>query len=606
MKTPFTHLRVHSHYSLLEALPKIPDLVKLAKLSGVEMLALTDSGNLYGAIEFYKECIKEGLKPIIGVDFYVAVRTRHDKEARIDNHRTRLLLLAENNEGYQNLLKLVTYSFLEGFYYKPRIDSELLEKYYEGLIAISDEEKYYKEIFKENFYLESELAIYDVYYLDPDDAPVLEVLTSIQEHLNRGLDRNRDLSFKSGEEGNKEFASRKLDRTREIAERCKVELDLGKWIFPDFKLPPNTTPNQELLRLANEGIKMRKLEEIKEVRDRIDYEHKVISSKDFAPYFLVVADILKFAREHGILFTTRGSVGGSLISYLMGITTTNPIDYKLPFDRFLNPERPKAPDIDMDFADNRRDEIIEYIKDKYGSDHVAQIGTFGTIAARGSVRDVTRALGFPYTLGDQIAKLIPFGMQGSPMTIDRALKEAPELKELYDSDPDAKTVLDTAKKIEGNARHISVHAAGVVISPKPMIEYTPLQYDTKEGNKIITGYDMHSLIDEYGGVGLLKFDILGIRNLSIIADTLERIEKIEGKKLRVEDIPLDDKKTFEMLSRGETEATFQLNGAGMTRFLVELKPTSIHDINAMVALFRPGPMETIPSYIERKHNPELI
>mgnify|MGYP001569264094 CR=1 FL=1 len=572
-------------------------------------LALTDLGNLYGAIEFYKECLKEGIKPIIGVDFFVAARTRHDKEARVDDYRDKLLLLAENNTGYGNLLKLVTYSFLEGFYHKPRIDRELLGKYNEGLIAIAKEEKYYKEIFGDRFFSENSLAIYDVYHLNPEERPILDVLTSIQDHHDKIRDdASSDFSFKSAEDAQHDYkdSPKALENTAKIAERCNITLELGKWIFPPLKLPPNTTPDAELLRLANEGIKTRKLQETSGVQERIAYEHKVISDKGFAPYFLVVADILRFAREKNILSTTRGSAGGSLISYLIGITTINPLDYKLPFERFLNPERPKAPDIDMDFADNRRDEIIDYIKERYGPDHVAQIGTFGTMAARGSVRDVARALGFSYKLGDQIAKLIPFGAQGFPMTIKRALKESSELKELVEGDPDAKRVIETAEKIEGNARHISVHAAGVVISPKPLIEYTPLQFDTKGENKIITGYDMYSLADEYGGVGLLKFDILGIRNLSIIADTLERLEKIEGTKLRLEDISLDDKKTFEMLARGETEGTFQLNGPAMTKFLVELRPTTIHDINAMVALFRPGPMETIPSYIERKHNPKLI
>jgi len=337
-----------------------------------------------------------------------------------------------------------------------------------------------------------------------------------------------------------------------------------------------------------------------------EYDLDIIKTKGYSPYFLVVSDLLKHAREQGILANIRGSVMGSIVTYLSGITNVNPLEYNLRFERFLNPDRPSAPDIDMDFADTRRDEMIDYVKGKYGVDHVAQIGTFGTMMARGAVRDVTRALGFSYALGDKIAKLIPLGAQGFPMTIDRAMEENSELKKLYDEDSETKTIIDMAKKIEGNARHISVHAAGVVIAPKPLTEYAPLQYDTKGEKRIITQYDMYSIADEYGGVGLLKFDFLGLRNLSIIADTIERIEKIESIKINIENIALDDKKTFDLLSRGETEGTFQLNGNAMTKFLMELKPSAIHDIHAMVALYRPGPMQFIPLFIERKHNPSLV
>jgi DNA polymerase-3 subunit alpha len=603
---PFTHLRTHSHYSLLEALPKIPDLVKKAKESGMKSLALTDSGNLYGAIEFYKECLESEIKPIIGVDFYVALRTRHDKEARIDNSRTRLVLLAENEAGYKNLLKLVTASYLEGFYYKPRIDKELLEKYNEGLIAIAKEEKYYKEIFKNNFFLEDELAIYNTHYLEPEDRPAFNTVLSIQEHLSRGAnDLEEDLHFRTSKEAEEDFKNspERLAKIAEIAERCNLKIELGQWIFPEINMG-SLSHDEAFRKITFEGLEKRKLEKTPEVLERIEYELKVIKDKGFSKYLIVVSDLLRYAHENGILTNVRGSVAGSLVSYLTNITNINPLEFKLPFERFLNPDRPSPPDIDLDIADNRRDELIEYTRKKYGTDHVAQIGTFGTMMARGAVRDVTRALGFSYELGDRIAKLIPMGAQGFPMTIDRAFKESPELKELYDSDPDTKTILDMAKKIEGNARHVSVHAAGVVISPKPLTEYTPLQYDTKGELKVITQYDMYSLDPNAGGdmtVGLLKFDLLGIRNLATIAETFERLKKIENKELRLDDIPLDDKKTFEMLSRGETEGTFQLNGSGMTRALTDLKPTSIHDINVMVALYRPGPMDNIQEYIARKH-----
>ena len=597
---PFTHLRVHSHYSLLEALPKIEDLVERAKKEGLPALALTDSGNLYGAIEFYKECTEAGIKPIIGVDFYVATRTRHDKEARVDNQQTRLVLLAQNMEGYQNLIKLVTHSYLEGFYYKPRIDQELLERFNTSLIAIAKEEKYYREIFKDRFYLESELAIYNVHYLDSDDRGAYDTILSIQEHLNRGgLDAEEDLSFRSLKQVLKDYKNNPeaLEKVQKIIESCDLKLELGKWVFPNLEIEDGLTPDEALRKIVYSGLERRKVELTPEVEKRIEYELKVISDKGYPKYFLVVSDLLHFAHDNGILTNVRGSVAGSMVTYLAGITNVNPLEYNLPFERFLNPDRPSAPDIDMDFADNRRDEVIEYARRKYGKEHVAQIGTFGTMMARGAVRDVARAMGFSYELGDKIAKLIPMGAQGFPMTIERAKKESPEFKDLYKDDEDVKTVVDMAEKIEGNARHISVHAAGVVISPGPLTDYTALQYDTKGEQKIITQYDMYSIEE----AGLLKFDFLGIRNLSIIADAFERIKKLEGKEISIESIPIDDKKTFQMLARGETEGTFQLNGSGMTKALMELKPSSIHDINVMVALYRPGPMDNINEYIARKH-----
>ncbi|MBX4181285.1 DNA polymerase III subunit alpha [Candidatus Parcubacteria bacterium] len=602
----FTHLRTHSHYSLLEALPKIPQLVKAAKKAGMKSLALTDSGNLYGAIEFYKECKDAEIKPIIGVDCYVAPRTRHDKEARVDSERTRLLLLAENLEGYRNLLKLVSASYLEGFYYKPRVDKELLEQCKDGLIAIAKEDKYYKEIFgAENFFLESDLAIYDVYYIHEEDRPAFEMVRSIQEFINRGsFGEGEDLHFRTKKEAEADYKDnpKALENTEKIAERCNVELKLGDWVFPKYISKDGVDLNEELRNLVYKGLKERDIEETPEIKERIEYELKVIRDKGYSPYFLVTADLLRYAHEHGILTNTRGSAAGSMVTYLTRITTVDPLKFALPFERFLNPDRPSAPDIDMDIADDRRDELIEYAREKYGIDNVAQIGTFGTMMARGAVRDVTRAMGLSYAIGDQIAKMIPMGAQGFPMTIDRAMKENPDLKKFYEEDPEAKSIMDMAKKIEGNARHISVHAAGVVISPTPLTDYTALQYDTKGEQKIITQYDMYSIEE----AGLLKFDFLGIRNLSIIADTLERIEKLEDKKIKLEDIPTDDKKTFEMLARGETEGTFQLNGSGMTKALMDLKPTVIHDINVMVALYRPGPMDNIQEYIARKHGKKQV
>src|SRR3989344_3248516 len=544
MPLEFIHLHVHSHYSLLSALPKIDELVKAAKDKGMGALALTDNGNLYGAIEFYKECKKESLKPIIGIDAYVAARTRKDKQSGIDNRRTRIVLLAENLTGYKNLIKLSTDSHLEGFYYKPRVDRELLEKYHEGLIAIlpsfsgdvaaalryGDKEKAaenfsaYQKIFGgKNIYLEIThhpeidkhedlmkdvvsfaktngaqlVAAHDVTYFSSDDHKARETLVAINSHgdFSEKDNNQADFSFVTGEEIKKWFKDipEAIKNTKVIADRCNLELTLGKWVFPDVKIPKDSTFDEELRKLAYAGIETRKVKETPEVKKRIDYELDVIKKKGYAPYFLVVSDLLRHAREVGILSTTRGSAGGSMVSYLSYITTINPIEYRLPFERFLNYERPSPPDIDMDIADNRRDELIEYAKQKYGADKVAQVGTFGTMMARGSVRDVARALGYEYSIGDQIAKLITMGSQGFPMTIERAFEIVPELKALYNSGKEVKEIIDIARKIEGCARHVSVHAAGVVISPTPLTDFVPLQFDPKGEGKIITQYDMYSV-----------------------------------------------------------------------------------------------------------------
>ncbi len=647
----FVHLHTHSHYSLLTALPKIDALVKQAKKYEMSALALTDNCNLYGAIEFFSECKKKEIKPIIGIDAYLAPRTRHDKEAGIDKSRTRLVLLAKNEIGYKNLIQLVSKAHLEGFYYKPRIDAELLELHHEGLVCISpsfsgdivqavrlanfplanEKTEFYKKLFGDDFYIEithhpeikgheesmEKLALYaqensvelvaahDVYYLEPEDKKARDTLLSIQ---NGGdfVERNteEDFSFISQEKAEKYFKHlpAALENTIKIMEKCNLEIELGKWVFPNYIVESGLSYDDELRRITYEGIARRKVVDTPELRTRVDYELKVIKDKGYSPYFLVVGDLLKFARENGILSNIRGSVSGSMVTYLAGITNIDPIEFEIPFERFLNPDRPSAPDIDMDYADNRRDEMVEYARRKYGNDKVAQIGTFGTMAARGSIRDVTRALGFPYSTGDMIAKLIPMGAQGFPMTIDRALDEVEELKDLYESDDTVRQIVDMAKKIEGCARHMGIHAAGVVISPTEITDYTALQYDPKGEGKIITQYDMYSIED----AGLLKFDFLGLKNLSIIADTLALIKKTVDVTLIQDDIPMNDKKTFRMLAKGETTDLFQLNGDGMTRFLVELKPSTIHDINAMVALYRPGPIQFIPEYIDRKHGKVLI
>jgi DNA polymerase-3 subunit alpha len=390
-----------------------------------------------------------------------------------------------------------------------------------------------------------------------------------------------------------------LANTLKVAEECNLTIPLGAWVFPNIEFKKSY--DEDLRELAYAGLAVRKMELTDTVRTRLDYELKVIADKGYSPYFLVVYDLLRFARENGILTNIRGSVAGSLVTYLLRITIVDPFEYKLPFERFLNPERPSAPDIDMDYADTRRDEVIDYARRKYGIDNVAQIGTFGTMMARGAVKDVARAMKFPYTVGDRISKMIPPPRQGFPVTIAGALEEVPELKELYDSEREVQIILDMAQKVEGCARHISVHAAGTVISPLPLWEFSPIQKDPK-GGKIITQYDMYTIED----AGLLKFDFLGIRNLTILGDAIKIAQERYGIKVDVENVPLDDTKTFEMLARGETMGLFQLNGSGMTRFLKELKPSTIFDINAMVALYRPGPLEMIPEYIRRKHDPSLI
>jgi len=655
MPAKFVHLHTHSHYSLLNALPKIGDLVKEAKKNGMTALALTDNANMYGAIEFYKTCKKNEIKPIIGADMYVAARGRKDKQSGVDNRRSRLILLARDLDGYKNLIKLVTLANLEGFYYKPRIDKELIEAHNFGLICISPsfsgattqalkngdqaEAKrlvaWYKGVYgEENFFLELThhpeiegheetmrkiialaketntplVAAHDVYYLHPEDKKARDTLLLVNtnsDFSDRNSDSNEeDFSFITSEKAEELFKGtpEALENTIKIAEMCELELELGSWVFPDFKVESGLTPDEELKRLAYEGFAKRSLPQNKEYTDRLEYELKVIKDKGYSPYFLVVADLLHFAHENKILTNIRGSVAGSLTTYLTKITNVDPIDYKLPFERFLNPERPSAPDIDMDYADNRRDEVIEYAKKKYGADKVAQIGTFGTMMARGSVKDMARAMGFPYTLGDRISKLIPMGAQGFPMTIDRALKETKELQEIYTKEADVKTIIDMAKKIEGCARHISVHAAGVVMAPRSLTDFTPLQFDTKGEEKIITQYDMHAVED----AGLLKFDFLGIKNLAILSNAVALAQKIEGVEIDLENIPIDDKKTFEMLARGETTGVFQLNGQGMTKALKDLKPSNIHDINVMVALYRPGPMDNIQEYIARKHGLKKI
>ena len=651
---PFIHLHTHSHYSLLDGLSKTEEMVKLAKEYGMPALAVTDHGNMYGAIEFYKLCQKEGIKPIMGVEAYIANRTRFDKEPGVDNERYHLTLLAYNFTGYQNLIKLVTKANLEGYYYKPRMDKDLLREYHEGIICLSgcfggelsrklynkgyEEGKAvaleYQEIFgKENYYIEvmrkpeieghtktendlirlsKELGIpmaatQDSHYLRKDDRKAHDTLLKIQTGHMEGKQMKFDCEadFISTDEAYTMFADipEAVENTSKIAMRCEIDITIGKFIFPEFVIDDGKNADEKLEELCHIGIKRRGLEGRADILERLNYELGIVKFKGYAAYFLVVEDLIRFATENNIYTNIRGSVAGSMTTYLLGITKVDPLEYNIPFERFLNPERPSAPDIDMDFSDTRREEVLEYTKRKYGSTHVAQIGTFGTMMARGAVRDVARALGHPYALGDQVSKLIPMGSQGFPMSIERAFDLSPDLKTLHDGSADVQEIIALAKKLEGCVRHVSVHAAGVVISPRPLDEYAPLQLDPK-GGKLITQYDMYTVGED--GVGLTKFDFLGIRNLTILRDAVEIVKRTQNIDVDIEAIPLDDKKTFEMLKRGETMGLFQLNGAGMTKYLKELKPTSIHDINAMVALYRPGPLDFIPEFIKRKHNPKLI
>lgn len=652
----FTHLHCHSHYSLLDGLPKIHEIVNTVKAYNMDAIAITDHGVMYGVVEFYQKCLDANIKPIIGLETYIAPYGLKKKRPKIDDANYHLTLLAKNNEGYRHLMELTSIAHLEGFYYRPRIDKEVLAQKSRGLICLSgclggelcqmllsngDTNKakelihqYIKIFGEENFFLElqdhSEMKeqVYvnnalvqlgrevgvpvvltkDCHYINPSDAEAEDVLTCI--YTGKRLDdkdrlrmTDMDLHLSSSQEIADRWSSipEALENTQRIADECNVEIELGKWNFPPIDIPDGKTAQQELKEKTYQGAKKIYGDLNSKVKDRIEYELDIITKKGYAPYFLAVADYVRYAKEKKIVTTTRGSAAGSLVSYCLGITNIDPLLYKIPFERFLNPYRPSPPDIDTDFADDRRDEVIDYIVNKYGKDRVAQITTFGTMLARGSVRDVGRVLGYKYSFCDKIAKLIPFGSQGFPMTIERAIEINPELRELYNNDSKVKRLLDLAKKIEGCARHPSVHAAGVVIAPTKLTDFVPVQKEAG-GERIVTQYEMNSV----EAVGLLKFDFLGIRNLSILGHVVKLVEKIKGISIDLDNIPLDDKKTFELLSKGNTTGLFQLGSSGMTRYLKELQPTTIHDIMAMVALYRPGPMESIPEYIRRKHDPSKI
>lgn len=656
----FVHLHNHSEYSLLDGLNKTFEMVKRAKELGMSAIAITDHGGLYGAIKFYKAAKDAGIKPIIGCEIYMAKRSHLDKEAGVDKNYNHLILLAKNKTGYKNLMKLVSISYLDGYYYKPRVDIALLKEYHEGLICLSacvngyvadpllrgEDELAEKRavqlnaIFgQDNFYFEIQkhidvppqeivnekllslseklgipiVATNDNHYTRREDAEAQEVLLCIQTQTTL-LDKGRKLSMigspdfyiKSGEEMEELFAKlpEAIANTKKIADMCDVEIELGTWHMPNFDVPDDKTAAAYLRELTYDGLTKRYETIAENIKERVEYELSIILKKKYETYFLIVADFVNWAKDHGIAVGPgRGSAAGSVVSYALSITDVDPFYFSLPFERFLNPDRPSAPDIDLDFADTRRDEVIEYVTQRYGKDKVAQIITFGTMEARGAVRDAGRALGYPYAIPDRISKMIPPGWQGHAMTIDTALDQSPDLKRAYDSEDDTKRVLDVAKKLEGVARHASIHAAGVVIGDKPLTEYTPLQKETN-GDKIVTQYDMYTVGED--GVGLLKMDFLGLRNLTIIEETLKFVKLNQGVDVDFKNVSLNDPKTYELLGQGETTGIFQLESAGMRRYIKELKPTSIFDLQAMVALYRPGPMQNIPEFIRRKHNPALI
>ncbi len=650
----FVHLHVHTEYSLLDGLTNIKKYVQKIKALGMTACAITDHGNMYGAIEFYKTCQKESIKPIIGCEVYLCPTTRFDRniENRRNNH---LILLAKNQQGYKNLMKIVSIAHIEGFYYKPRIDWETLEKYHQGLICSSaciegeiaklvlennfdkaeSRAKDYQKIFGDDYYLEIQshpsmknqdianqgiikisrklgiplIATNDSHYLNKEDSFAQDILmmintqTTINDEKRLSMINCPDLYIKSAQEMSESFPEYPdaIENTVKIAEKCNLDIEIGKWYFPVYPLQKGKTINETLKELTFDTAKELYGNLSEEIIDRLNLELDVICSKGYANYFLIMRDFIDWCEKNNTPTNTRGSAGGSLVSYVLGITSVDPLIYQLPFERFLNKDRPSPPDIDLDVADDQRQNMLYHIIDQYGKDAVAQVCTFGRMMARGAVRDTARVLGYEYAIGDKISKLIPFGSQGFPMSIEKALQITPELKALYDTDPEAKKILSTAKQIEGNARHISVHACAIVVSPTTINDFCPTQIETG-GDKTITQYEMHACED----VGLIKFDILGIRNLSFLRQAVINVKQTKNIDINLRKIPLDDKKTFDMLSNGNTMGVFQLSGDGMTKWIKELKPNRVEDLMAMVALYRPGPMGIIPEYIARKNGTSPI
>ncbi|MFV0401273.1 MAG: DNA polymerase III subunit alpha [Oscillospiraceae bacterium] len=646
----FVHLHVHTEYSLLDGACRLKPLVARAKELGQKALAITDHGVMYGVIDFYKECKDQGVKPIIGCEVYVAPRTRHDKQHGMDNSPYHLILLCKNETGYQNLIKMVSAGFIEGFYSKPRIDRELLEQHHEGLICLSaclagevpraltagdynrakETVEYYRDLFGEgNYYIEIQnhgiddqlrilplfqrlsretgvpmAATNDSHYIQKEDSKMQNVLVCIA--TNRTVQEGSDMEFatdefyiKSEEEMTTLFGSYEgaIENTGIIADACNLDFVFGQTKLPYFQVPDGSDNEEYFRRMCYEGLhKYYGDAPGQEVVDRLEYELDVITRMGYVDYYLIVHDFIDYAKRQGIpVGPGRGSGAGSLAAYCVGITGIDPIKYNLLFERFLNPERISMPDFDIDFCYERRQEVIDYVVEKYGSDHVAQIITFGTMAARGSLRDVGRALGMSYAAVDTVAKSVPFELN---MTLDRALEISPDFAKLYNADPQNKELIDTARKIEGMSRHASTHAAGVVITREPADNYVPLQ---KNDASIVTQFTMTTLEE----LGLLKMDFLGLRNLTVIND-VEKMVRREDPGFSIEGMPLDDKKVFEMFSRGQTNGVFQFESGGMKNVLIQLGPEHMEDLIAVISLYRPGPMDSIPRYVQNRHNPAMV
>jgi len=647
----FTHLHVHTEYSLLDGMSRISQLVSRAKELGMSSLAITDHGVLYGAIQFYLAAREAGIKPIIGCEIYLAQNSRFSRDAG-DKKNYHLVLLAKNQTGYRNLIQLATKANLEGFYYKPRVDKALLEQYSEGLIALSactsgevprlvlegrlEEAKqaalWYRQAFGD-FYLEIQrfpvpeleqinqgiiaisdelsiplVATNDAHYVNREDASTHDLLLCIGTNSTIYDDKRMKMSgdffyLKSSEEMTELFKDipQALENTERIAEMCNLELGFGRLHLPEIGLPEGKTADQFLADLCRQGLPQYYPELTPEITQRLDYELEVIKHTQFANYFLIVWDIISFVKKQDILFGVRGSAAASIVLHCLGITEVDPVENRLVFERFLNLERQELPDIDLDFADDRRDEVISYVSQKYGQDHVAQIITFGTLGARAALRDVGRALGMPYSDVDRVARLVPFA---PGMTLERGLSENSEFKSIYEEDAAVKNLVNSARRVEGIARHASTHAAGVVISREPLTTYVPLQRVSKGDGQasVMTQFTM----EDIARIGLLKMDFLGLANLTILGKAREIIYQNRGIDVDLHHISLDDARTFDLLSSGETAGVFQLEGAGMRRYIKELKPTAFSDIAAMVALYRPGPMEHIPTFIKAKHGVEPI
>ncbi|MBI4300972.1 MAG: DNA polymerase III subunit alpha, partial [Chloroflexi bacterium] len=645
MAEVFTHLHVHTEYSLLDGMGRISSLIQRAKELGMDSLAITDHGAMYGVLQFYQEAQEAGIKPILGCEMYMAPQGRHNKSPA-DKNPYHLVLLAKNEAGYLNLLQLTTKAHLEGFYYKPRVDKELLGIHSEGLIALSacaqgeiprlllegrtEEAKtaagWYRETFSD-FYLELQehaipeletinqrlislsrdlglplVATNDVHYAMQSDAYAHEVLLCIQTntsiHDPKRMKMTGDSFYlRSPQEMASLFPDlpQALENTQSIAQMCKLNLDFGHLHLPEVPTPAGKTADEHLSDLCWAGLSQRYPQASEEIKKRLAYELDVVRQTQFADYFLVVADIAAYARKHKILFGVRGSAAASLALYCLGVTTVDPLAHRLVFERFLNVERREMPDIDLDFQDDRRDEVIAYVAQTYGHDRVAQIITFGTLGAKAAIRDVGRALGMAYSDVDRVARLVPPALN---MTIDRALAESPEFNTIYSQDEAVQHLVDTAKSLEGIARHASTHAAGVVISREPLIYHVPLQRTGKgeSQNSLTTQFAM----EDIAHIGLLKMDFLGLANLTILAKAQEIIAKTQGVTIDLDAIPLDDTPTFVLLGSGETTGIFQLESAGMRKYIKELKPNTLGDVSAMIALYRPGPMQHIPEFIRKK------